>query len=62
MVIKNKDKEVNIMEQKIVLKQYTCERCNHTWLPRTFERPRICPRCKSAWWDTVKTKVSKIEK
>lgn len=50
------------MEQKIVLKQYTCERCNHTWLPRTFERPRICPRCKSAWWDTVKTKVSKIEK
>ena len=31
---------------------YRC-RCGHEWAPRRFkdERPRVCPRCKSANWD-----------
>ena len=32
---------------------YRC-RCGHEWVPANFhstERPRVCPRCKSANWD-----------
>lgn len=35
-----------------------CERCGHVWIPR---KPgglvRICPKCKSAYWDTPYGKV-----
>lgn len=41
------------MEQSII-KQYHCLRCDHKWLPRKLERPRQCPKCKSAWWDIQK--------
>ena len=32
---------------------YTCERCGHTWIPRT-EDPRTCPNppCNSPYWKT----------
>jgi len=40
------------MERRIVLCEFECERCGHKWLPRSEERPRTCPKCKSAWWDT----------
>jgi len=50
--MKNKLKEVkNIMEETIVLKRYTCERCGHKWLPRREEKPRVCPNCNSPYWD-----------
>ena len=41
-----------------------CERCGHEWIarrsrnlprgetPELLPKPRMCPRCKSAWWDT----------
>ena len=41
-----------------------CERCGHEWmarrsrnvppgeLPAELPKPRMCPQCKSAWWDT----------
>jgi rubrerythrin len=35
-------------------KQVTCQRCGHTWLPRTA-RPAVCPNCGSARWDTMRT-------
>lgn len=31
----------------------TCQRCGHTWPPRKPD-VRICPKCKSARWDTPK--------
>jgi predicted Zn-ribbon and HTH transcriptional regulator len=46
---------------------YRCERCGHEWIARTsrnapagkkpgkLPKPRICPHCKSAWWDVPKT-------
>lgn len=52
-------------------KPHVC-RCGHEWFPRTPERPRVCPKCKSANWDrpfkfrhrkvttTVTTTVDKI--
>jgi DNA-directed RNA polymerase subunit RPC12/RpoP len=41
---------------------YRCERCGHEWVARASRnappdkkgetsRPRLCPSCKSAWWD-----------
>jgi predicted Zn-ribbon and HTH transcriptional regulator len=41
---------------------YRCERCGHEWVARKSRNappgkkgeashPRLCPHCKSAWWD-----------
>ena len=40
-----------------------CERCEHEWLPRIDVEPIICPKCKSAYWNTArdKPKVGKLE-
>ena len=37
---------------QITVTGYRC-RCGHQWVPRVFttERPRVCPKCKSANWD-----------
>jgi len=29
-------------------------RCGHEWITRNRERPRVCPKCKSANWDRPK--------
>jgi predicted Zn-ribbon and HTH transcriptional regulator len=38
---------------KIKMDGWKCERCGHKWVPRIKikERPTICPRCKSPYWD-----------
>lgn len=37
-----------------------CLRCNHTWIPRRinicggdnkFLKPKVCPKCKSPYWN-----------
>lgn len=35
----------------------TCLRCNHVWVPRQTEI-RICPNCKSAYWDRPRTPLT----
>lgn len=36
----------------ITVMGYRCERCSHEWIPRDFdEEPRVCPRCKSPYWN-----------
>ncbi len=37
---------------KVRLWGYRCERCGHEWLPRKGEEPKVCPRCKSPYWNT----------
>jgi predicted Zn-ribbon and HTH transcriptional regulator len=39
-----------------------CYRCGHEWTQREEEKPRICPKCKSPYWDKPKTKFNKDEK
>lgn len=34
-----------------------CERCNHTWVTRSSERPVKCPGCGSAYWDREPVRV-----
>ncbi len=34
-------------------------RCGHEGLPREPEKPRVCPKCKSANWDRPKVREGK---
>ena len=38
---------------KINITGYKCERCGHTWAPRSKlnQNPKVCPKCKSPYWD-----------
>ena len=36
---------------KVRLWGYRCERCGHEWVPRMKEEPRVCPKCKSPYWN-----------
>jgi len=47
---------------------FRCLRCGHEWIPRVElsqlegelkEKPRICPNCKSAYWDLEKKNKNK---
>ena len=37
---------------EITLKGYLCGRCGHQWVPKENVKPRVCPKCKSPYWDT----------
>ncbi|MDD4875865.1 MAG: hypothetical protein PHQ86_01855 [Dehalococcoidales bacterium] len=41
---------------KTNVKELNCKRCGHKWIPRQVEI-RICPKCKSPYWDRVKSTV-----
>jgi Zn finger protein HypA/HybF involved in hydrogenase expression len=41
-----------------IKKQLKCKRCGYEWNPRK-EEVRICPNCKSAYWDKDKRKKMK---
>ena len=36
---------------KIEVDGFRCARCGHEWVPRKSETPRVCPKCKSPFWD-----------
>ena len=31
---------------------HSCNRCHHKWLSKAEEKPRVCPRCKSVYWNS----------
>lgn len=36
----------------ITVMGFRCDRCSHEWIPRGGgEEPRICPKCKSPYWN-----------
>lgn len=37
---------------RVSLHGFKCERCNHLWVPRDDTLPKVCPKCKSPYWDT----------
>jgi hypothetical protein len=43
-------------KRRITVWEYACERCGHRWVPRGPGAPRICPTCKSPYWDTPRRK------
>lgn len=47
---------------KVKLSGYKCERCGHQWVPRNQnkkEDPRVCPKCKSPYWNKPRKKVGR---
>ncbi len=40
--------------KKEVIEKVHCEKCGYDWWPKTPGKPRVCPNCKSAWWDIPK--------
>lgn len=36
---------------KITVWGYRCTRCGHEWVPMRDHAPRVCPSCKSPYWD-----------
>jgi len=38
-------------KKRITVWGYQCERCGHEWIPRGKMEPKICPKCKSPYWD-----------
>jgi len=36
---------------QMVVWGFRCERCEHEWLPRSDQEPRVCPKCKSPYWN-----------
>jgi predicted Zn-ribbon and HTH transcriptional regulator len=38
--------------QMTAIVQLTCLRCGAEWWPRTPEKPKTCPKCRSPYWDT----------
>ena len=30
---------------------FQCERCDYKWASRGGQTPRVCPSCKSPYWD-----------
>ena len=36
-----------------MIKIFKCLRCHHEW-PSKQAKPRVCPKCKSAYWDKRK--------
>ena len=36
---------------EITIKGFQCDRCGHQWVPREEDYPRVCPKCKSPYWD-----------
>lgn len=39
------------MKKQIHIQKKKCRRCNHEWFPRKTERPVVCPKCHSPYWE-----------
>ena len=47
---------------RIQISAFQCERCGHIWAPRnTHDEPKVCPKCKSPYWNTPKQSERKTK-
>ena len=48
---------------RIKLDGFSCYRCEHKWVPRNEkEYPKVCPKCKSPYWDRPRKNKNKYKK
>lgn len=40
---------------------YKCLRCGYEWKGRLDEQPKVCPKCKSYFWDIKKKRKKSNE-
>jgi len=48
-------------DQDMSLPFCTCARCGHKWYLRKPELPRVCPRCKSPYWNALSEYKQELE-
>ena len=44
------------MNRQLELPTLKCLRCGHTWYPKKPVEPKVCPKCKSPYWNKPKWK------
>ena len=44
------------MNKQIELPTLKCLRCGHEWIPNRPVEPKVCPKCKSPYWNRPKWK------
>jgi predicted Zn-ribbon and HTH transcriptional regulator len=48
---------------KVTVQANLCERCGHVWVPNGPRgNPRVCPKCKSPWWNRERTRGHRRQK
>ena len=45
----------------ITILGYKCERCGYEWIARENKEPKICPKCRSPYWDNPKKELNNYE-
>ena len=39
---------------RVLILGHKCYRCGHEWKPTLKILPKVCPKCKSPYWDRPK--------
>jgi len=50
------------MNEEIELPTLKCKRCGHTWHPHRPQKPKVCPKCASPYWDKEYSRPDMLEK
>ena len=45
-----------MMQGPITVTGCRCERCRWEWVPKFDKAPRVCPHCKSPYWNIPRKK------
>jgi len=40
----------------MMIEIWVCKRCGHRWANRKAQKPIICPKCKTPYWDKERQK------
>lgn len=49
------------MSNRIELPTCKCQRCGNTWYLRSPQKPRVCPACKSPYWEGYAEFVTELQ-
>ena len=50
------------VRQRWELPTLKCKRCGHTWHPHRPQKPKVCPKCTSPYWDKEYSRPDMLEK
>lgn len=47
------------MKKKVKIEVWICKcgRCDHKWNSKDLDVPRVCPKCKSPYWDKKRVRL-----
>src|SRR5688572_9460417 len=41
--------------------KFHCKVCEHNWFPRSENKPKVCPKCGSEYWDRGRQRAPRSE-